>query len=137
MKEERERVEDRARQRERKREGEEGGGESGKRLSGDGGTSFDPVRSTRVLQVRRSLGPDQSLNTPRRTCRGIIHCLYFPLLPSSSPFCLPSLFFSHVLVSSPSFIPFLASRSRRALSDAFQTCHHLSRPSRSLFYYPL
>lgn len=54
-----------------------------------GGTSFDPVRSTRVLQVHRSLGPDHSLNTPRCTCRGIIHCLYFPLLP-------PPLFLSPV-----------------------------------------
>lgn len=30
--------------------------------------------------MHRSLGSDHSLNTPRCTCRGIIHCLYFPLL---------------------------------------------------------
>lgn len=80
------RIRQREKERERQREIERGG-ESGKRLFGDGGTSFDPVRSTRVLQVRRSLGPDHSLNMPRRTCLGIIHCLYFPLL--SSPFPTP------------------------------------------------
>lgn len=80
----------------------------------------------RVLQVRRSLGPDHSLNTPRRTCRGIIHCLYLPLL--SSPCTSPSFFFvrsrfsiSFLLLRSSLFSLLacgepLATRSKRAIS---------------------
>lgn len=84
--------------------------------------------------MRRSLGPDHSLNTPRCTCRGIIHCLYFPLPPSSH--CSSSLIFlrpSPDLVFSPStIIPRLAFRSRSTF-DAFQRCRRPSRPS-SLSY---
>lgn len=83
------------------------------RTRSGGGTSFDPVRSTRVLQVHRSLGSDHSLNTPRCTCRGIIHCLYFPL-PPAPPSPSPPVASLLDLVSSslaPALLPFFFSSS--------------------------
>ena len=123
--------------------------ESGKRFSGDGGTSFDPVCSTWVLQVRRSLGSDHSLNTPRRTCRGIIHCLYFLLLSSPSPSAISLLFFTQSpvlsisvhLLSSPLF-SFLtceepsATRCKRAIIFLGPlACFPISRYRNSFVYF--
>lgn len=96
-----------------------------------GGTSFDPVRSTRVLQVHRSLGPDHSLNTPRCTCRGIIHCLYFPLPP-------PPLFLSPVALiyrpwrffPRPSRVSISFLLLSRFFASSFLLLHPLSRFAR-------
>lgn len=103
------------------------------------GLSFDPVHSMRVLQVRRSLGANHVKHTTMHLPQH--HSL--PLFPFALPTCPLSLFFSHPSSSCRkfsffSFIPFLASRSRRTFSDALQTCHRLSRPlSSQIFYYPL
>jgi len=111
--------------------GRDGEGDGRKRLSRLAVGPL-PTRFIRRKCYRCAGAWDHSLNTPRCTCRGIIHCLYFPLPachPPPGPFYCSS---SLIVVLDRRGSPILFPLSRPFPSSLSSACEESSRASRQL-----